>query len=147
MTYWYIHCLQTKAIPCDKNTPIISCGQIGIQMKWNSSLSIETGVPVRAASRLTAQLRSEKWFNIGVNSAIRAPIHYWRDCSVKIWDTSYPKQSLFNRKSHMHIKVSLLSEFKSHINLSPNDNFSKLEWLMLFLIVSRSLRLEVIRTF
>ena len=24
-------------------------------------------------SRLTAQLRSEKWFNIGVNSAIRAP--------------------------------------------------------------------------
>jgi hypothetical protein len=26
----------------------------------------------------------------------------------------------------MHIKVSLLSEFKSHINLSPNDNFSKL---------------------
>jgi hypothetical protein len=27
---------------------------------------------------------------------------------------------------HMHIKVSLLSEFKSHINLSPNDNFSKL---------------------
>ena len=41
-------------------------------MKWNSSLSIETGVPVRGASRLTAQLRSEKWFNIGVNSAIRA---------------------------------------------------------------------------
>jgi hypothetical protein len=33
----------------------------------------------------------------------------------------------------MHIKISLLSEFKSHINLSPNDNFSKLEWLMLFL--------------
>jgi hypothetical protein len=29
------------------------------------------------------------------------------------------------------------------INLSPNDNFSKLEWLMLFLIVSRSLHLEV----
>jgi hypothetical protein len=50
------------------NIWIISCGQIGIQMKWNSSLSIETGVPVRAASRLTAQLRSEKWFNIGVNS-------------------------------------------------------------------------------
>ena len=44
--------------------------------------------------------------------------------SVKICDTSYPKQWLFNRKSHMHIKVSLLSEFKSHINLSPNDNFS-----------------------
>jgi hypothetical protein len=63
--------------------------------------------------------------------------------SVKIWDTSYPKQWLFNRKSHMHMKVSLLSEFKSHINLSLNDNFSKLEWLMLFLIVSRSLRLEV----
>ena len=66
----YIHCLQTKAIPRDKNTPIISCGQIVIQMKWNSSLSIETDV--RAASRLTAQLRSEKWFNIGVNSVIRA---------------------------------------------------------------------------
>ena len=63
MTYWYIHCLQTKAIPKDKNTPIISCGQIGIQMKWNSSLSIE--------SRLT-EFRREKWFNIGVNSAIRA---------------------------------------------------------------------------
>ena len=29
--------------------------------------------------------------------------------------------------NHMHIKISLLSEFKSHINLSPNDNFSKLE--------------------
>jgi hypothetical protein len=27
----------------------------------------------------------------------------------------------------MHIKVSLLSEFKSHVNLSPIDNFSKLE--------------------
>jgi hypothetical protein len=38
--------------------------------------------------------------------------------SVKICDTSYPKQWLFNRKAHMHIKVSLLSEFKSHINLS-----------------------------
>ena len=63
--------------------------------------------------------------------------------SVKICDTSYPKQWLFNRKLHMHIKVSLLSEFKSHINLSPNDNFSRLEWLMLFLIVSRSLHLEV----
>jgi hypothetical protein len=37
----------------------------------------------------------------------------------------------------MRIKVSLLSEFKSYINLSPNDNFSKLEWLMLFLIVQR----------
>jgi hypothetical protein len=46
--------------------------------------------------------------------------------SVQICDTSYPTQWLFNRKSHMHIKVSLLSEFKSHINLSPNDNFSKL---------------------
>ena len=62
--------------------------------------------------------------------------------SVKIWDTSYPKQWLFNRKSHMQIKVSLLSEFKSHINLPPKDNSSKLEWLMLFLIVSRSLPLE-----
>jgi hypothetical protein len=41
-------------------------------MKWNSSLSIETDVPVRAASRLTAQLRSEKWFNIGGNRSIRA---------------------------------------------------------------------------
>ena len=51
----------------------------------------------------------------------------------------------FNRKSHMHIKISLLSEFKSHIDLSPNDNFSKLERLpvMLFLIVSRSLHLEL----
>ena len=72
MTYWYMHCLQRKAIPRDKNTPIISCGQIGIQMKWNSSLSIETGVHVRAASRLSTQLRSEQWFNIGVNSDIRA---------------------------------------------------------------------------
>jgi hypothetical protein len=52
--------------------------------------------------------------------------------SVKICDTSYPKQWLFNMKSHMHIKVSLLSEFKSLINLSLNDNFSKLEWLMLY---------------
>ena len=45
----------------------------------------------------------------------------------------------------MHIKISLLSEFKSHIDLSPNDNFSKLERLpvMLFLIVSRSLHLEL----
>jgi hypothetical protein len=64
--------------------------------------------------------------------------------SIKICDTSYPKQWFCNRKSHMHIKVSLLSEFKSHINLSPNENFSKLEWLMLFLIVSRSLRLGVL---
>ena len=44
--------------------------------------------------------------------------------------------------NHTCILKYLLSEFKSHINLSPNDNFSKLEWLMLFLIVSRSLRLE-----
>jgi hypothetical protein len=52
-----LHYLQTKAIPRDKNTPIISCGQIEIQMKWNSSLSIETDV--RAASRLT-EFRREK---------------------------------------------------------------------------------------
>jgi hypothetical protein len=37
----------------------------------------------------------------------------WETWRVKICNTSYPKQWLFNRKSHMHIKVSLLSEFKS----------------------------------
>ena len=54
--------------------------------------------------------------------------------SVKICDTSYPKQWLFNRKSHMHIKVSLLSEFKSQtlatkwqrkfvLNITPNSQY------------------------
>ena len=45
----------------DKNTPKISCGQIGIQMKTTE----------RESEREREKLRSEKWFNIGVNSAIR----------------------------------------------------------------------------
>jgi hypothetical protein len=52
-----IPCCTNKAVPRDKNTPIISYGQLGIQMTWNSSLSIETDV--RAASRLT-EYRREK---------------------------------------------------------------------------------------
>ena len=47
-----------------------------------------------------------------------------RDATVVL---KYEISAIRNRKSHMHIKVSLLSEFKSHINLSPNDNSSKLE--------------------
>ena len=33
----------------------------------------------------------------------------------------------------MHIKVSLLSEFKSHINLSPTDNFFKVRMINVIL--------------
>ena len=68
-------------------------------MKWNSSLSIETGVPVRAASRLTAQLRSEKWFNIGVNSAIRA--RYTTDVTVVLkYEIPAIRNSVFLTGNH-----------------------------------------------
>jgi hypothetical protein len=33
----------------------------------------------------------------------------------------------------MHIKVSLLSEFKSHINVFPNDNFFKVRMINVIL--------------
>jgi hypothetical protein len=76
----------------------------------NHKLKIETGRYSKPITPLENRI-CEKCFSDEIESEEHLQIVYTRVrdmTSVKIWDTSYPKQWLFNRKSHMHIKISLL---------------------------------------